>query len=572
MKLLVSIFLACLLSNSTLAQSYLYKYIDPCTGNMKSITIPSNGNVTVSYYGSVKTFATSEMTDGTFESWANDVYSTAGSVNPCSEVVGLGTAVNVNQSQALGILNILNSLSTAMDYMGSGATNMLGGSLASVDNAGSNQKKKTNSSNGNTNTSSAGNTNVTEGNQGSNSQSTAVPNSESSTTNNNNSSQTNTQSNDNVGNNASNGSGSSNTNSNTNSNSSANSNGGTSGNQSTNSQTGGSNAGTNTAGSKGNSGSIEGQGNSNNQSNNQSNDGNGNNTGNGSSPGNSSDNTSSNSNGNTTGGGTTNGGGNSGTQTTAGKSESDVTKTETPGGTEKTEPTGGKTDITSGSSNSVKEVMSKNGKPTIIASGDFIGFNFKNQDAAYGSKVTGGYTAVKWNGLRTSGLLFDYTSAIKGPNITGFTAWIKPKAVTLVSTTATFGFEGFGSQYGTLAVGQIRKFKKIKKLKLAYVATFTFGQVYKIKFIGTAAIVGAMYDIKLHKRLDIKLTNLFIYAPYVSYQNDIVMKSPYVMLPSVGFNIGITKRFKFNINAGGAWAIKDKAMNYTVICGTRFIL
>ena len=495
MKLLVSIFLACLLYNDTLAQSYLYKYIDPCTGSMKSITIPSNGNVTVSYYGSVKTFATSEMTNGTFETWANEVYTTAGSINPCSEVVGLGTAVNVNQSQALGILNILNSLSTAMDYMGSGSTDMLGGSLGSVDNAGGNQKKKTNSSNENNNTSSAGNTNVTEGNQGSNSQSTTVANSDSPTTDNNNSSQNNTQTNDNAGNNSSNGSGSSNT-----------SNGTTSNSDDTNI-----------------------------------------------------------------------GGSNTETQPSDGKSESDVTKTETPGGIEKgsaepTEPTGGKTDITSGASNSVKEAMSKNGRPTIIASGDFIGFNFKNQDAVYGSKVTGGYTSVKWNGLRTSGLLFDYTSAIKGPNITGFTAWIKPKAVTLVSTTATFGFEGFGSQYGTLAVGQIRKFKNIKKLKLAYVATFTFGQVYKIKFIGTAAIVGAMYDIKLHKRLDIKLTNLFIYAPYVSYQNDIVMKSPYVMLPSVGFNIGITKRFKFNINAGGAWAIKDNAMNYTIICGTRFIL
>jgi hypothetical protein len=85
-------------------------------------------------------------------------------------------------------------------------------------------------------------------------------------------------------------------------------------------------------------------------------------------------------------------------------------------------------------------------------------------------------------------------------------------------------------------------------------------------------IAGGMYDMKIGKRIDIKLMNLLVYAPYVSYHNDIVMKSPYVMLPSVGFNIGITKRFKFNINTGGAWAIKDKAMNYTVICGTRFIL
>jgi hypothetical protein len=50
------------------------------------------------------------------------------------------------------------------------------------------------------------------------------------------------------------------------------------------------------------------------------------------------------------------------------------------------------------------------------------------------------------------------------------------------------------------------------------------------------------------------------------------MKSPYVMLPSAGFNIGITKRFKFNINVGGAWIIKENALNYTSTIGTRFIL
>jgi hypothetical protein len=44
------------------------------------------------------------------------------------------------------------------------------------------------------------------------------------------------------------------------------------------------------------------------------------------------------------------------------------------------------------------------------------------------------------------------------------------------------------------------------------------------------------------------------------------------MLPSVGTNIGITKRFKFNINVGGAWAIKAEAMNYTVTMGTRLML
>jgi len=71
---------------------------------------------------------------------------------------------------------------------------------------------------------------------------------------------------------------------------------------------------------------------------------------------------------------------------------------------------------------------------------------------------------------------------------------------------------------------------------------------------------------------DIKLMNLMVYAPYVSYYNDVVMKSPYVMLPSLGTNIGITKKFKFNINAGGAWDLKSAALNYTVTCGTRILV
>jgi hypothetical protein len=77
---------------------------------------------------------------------------------------------------------------------------------------------------------------------------------------------------------------------------------------------------------------------------------------------------------------------------------------------------------------------------------------------------------------------------------------------------------------------------------------------------------------KFGKRIDVKLMTLFVYSPYVSYYNDLVLKSPYVILPSLGTNIAITKRFKFNINAGGAWAIKVNTLNYTITCGTRLLV
>jgi hypothetical protein len=113
---------------------------------------------------------------------------------------------------------------------------------------------------------------------------------------------------------------------------------------------------------------------------------------------------------------------------------------------------------------------------------------------------------------------------------------------------------------------------KKKSLKAIYMATASFGNVYGEQFLGTAFIGGGMYDWRVHKRVDIKLMNLFIYAPYVSYYNDILLKSPYVIMPIVGTNIGITKKFKFNLNFGGAYAINENVMNFTLMFGTRFAL
>ena len=285
--------------------------------------------------------------------------------------------------------------------------------------------------------------------------------------------------------------------------------------------------------------------------------------------------TTGNENSGNTGSGTESGS-NTGTGTSgtggSGSGGSQTTETTT---TTTTEESKGQTNITGGATTTTKAVAagkSEGGKPTVVASSDFVGFNFKNSDVTYGMKFTGGYSAVRWDGKRASGVTADYTSALKGPNVTGYYAWIKKRSVGLLSLTGTFGFEGRGSLYGTVAGGQMISFPKVKRLKVVWMATATYGQVYKTPFLGTAVIVGGMYDWRVAKRLDIKITNLLVYAPYVSYYNDVVLKSPFVMLPSLGVNVGITKRFKFNINAGGAWSIQDNALNYTVTCGTRMLV
>jgi len=464
------------------------------------VVVPINGEVTVGYYGYIESFSYNDFTSGAFETWAQSVFDQYGGNSPCSQIIGVGTVVNVSQGTAFNVIGILNSLGAISDIAGvaSGATNVLGGSVSSVSNSSSGESSEEKENN---------NQNQTNG--------TSNSNEGSSTT----SGSTETSSNG--------GNGTSNT---------------TSGNESSTS-----------------AGGTSAEGGSNENGNTETNSPVTNTTENGT-------NTSSSDPGSsgTTGTGGNSGGTSGGSQTTEEGSTTTETSTE-----EK-----GKSNITGGATTTTKNAPSKSegGKPTVVASSDFVGFNFRNSEVKTGLKATGGYTALRWDGQRSWGALVDYTSALKGPNATGFYAWIRPKSVALLSATATVGFVGNKSLYGTLAGGQMFSFTKIPKLKVVYMATASYGVIQREQFLGTALIGGAMYDLKIGRKIDIKLMNLMVYVPYVSYYNDLVLQSPWVMLPSIGTNIGITKRFKFNINAGGAWDLKSSALNYTITCGTRMLV
>lgn len=512
-----------LVSSVGIAQTFAYKYIDPCTGTEKTIQVPSNG-ITVTYYGQVNTFSANDFYNGGFETWAQGVYSSFGNNNPCASLVGMPTSVNIAQNTAINFLGIVNSLSSLADMAG-GASNMLGGSVSSVQtSSGSNSKGDSKNKGGSDKPAE-------------------------------NSTSTNAQSNGNAGGSSNPGT-TSNNGSSTSSSGSSTTQGSTtqgSSEQGSAPQGGGSTSGG--SGEQGSSGSTAGSGTAGSQS-----------------------------SGSTTNGGTANGSG-SGTTTGSGTSSTPDQTTTTPEA-----EGGGKTNLVGGSVGSVQSATSstttssggkggaggagaKNGnRPSILASSDFVGFNFKNSDVSVGGKVTGGYSSMRWDGKRSHGINADYTTAIKGPNITGFYAFMGKRRIDLISTSVTIGFEKRMTIYGTLALGQMWTLNKPKNLKLLYMLTGSAGQVAGVKFIGTAAIAGGMYDWKVSKRVSVKMLCLYVYAPYVSYYNDVLLKSPHVVLPIIGTNVGITKRFKLNINAGGAWAINESTLNYTIMLGTRMLL
>ncbi len=601
-RIFISLFFLVFAFLKTNAQTYNYSYTDPCTGNIKNIIVPINGTVTVGYYGFIGNFSQQDFSNGNFESWANNIFSQYNG-SPCSEIIGLGGQINMAQDVALNTIGIINSLSSLMD-LSNGATDFLSGTLTAASNSSNTQEKKgskknkdnnensnsqqSNSGNVNNGTNSGGSINsVGSSNGNSNSTNTGSnPNNTTTSTNSgetpnsaavNNQNGTNGTSNTNGGNQATSGSnegGSNNGGAGT-----AGSNGGTQG------QTpAGSNAAQNGSNENGNTQTLPSVNNQNPSTNETNINSTVNNNPSGSvGNGNMESNTSgqenkaetnqavTNSNPTSTPVNSSNSNPNSGGNSNSGSSNENVN---TPNSGETSKPQeeqGGQTNITQGATKTINQ-NKEGGKPTVIASSDFVGFNFQNSEVRTGLKLTGGYHNMRWDGETARGGLLDYVSAQRGPNLTGYHAWINKKSVGLLSGTLSVGFEGRGSVYGTLAGGQMFMFPKIPNLKAVYMGTISYGQVYRTPFLGSALIAGGMYDLKFGRRIDMKLMALFVYSPYVSYYNDLVLKSPYVVLPSIGTNINITKRFKFNINAGGAWAIKVNTLNYTITCGTRLLV
>jgi len=561
MKIILNILLLLFCLKVT-AQTINYSYIDPCTGVLKQLTVPDNG-ITVTYFNQIKTFSKDDFTNGSFTSWASGVYNQYGQNNPCGSTIGISNSIDIGQSTALNVIGILNSLSAISDIQGSttsgsGMIDITSGLMGSSKSTNKKENKKNKDSNNNSESSNSNlqqpnstlsngqiNSQGSEPSQNQNSSDAGTTNNTESNNTSNTGNETNSNSNTNGtegSNNNQNSEGATQPNSN-NDKSTGTSNANTPTNPSTNVQGGNSSSSNSTTESGGSQAEPTVNNNSNSENSNTTNQQTETQT-----PENSSTNSTTNTNSETS---------NAPDQT----SGSEATNTEKKS-----------TNILGGTVNSIANASGKSqgNKPTVVLSSDFTGFNFKNNDVVYGGKATGGFTSMRWDGRRTHGFLVDYTSITRGPNVTAFYAFINKKRIDLLSLTGTASFYGKGSIYGTLALGQMWSIKK--NAKVLYLATASWGYVYQESFIGTAFITGGMYDWKVAKRLDIKMMGLFIYAPFVSYYNDIVLKSPYVVMPVIGTNIGITKKFKLNINMSGTYAIKEDVLNFTVMLGTRFAL
>lgn len=606
--LLISILLLFALNN-LFAQNYSYSYIDPCTGKVKSLNIPTGSNpITVNYYGAVSQFNANDFNNGNFAAWINNV-AAVNSNKPCGEVVTLLTT-NINMlvtqnivSTVMNVTSIAN-MAQSMSAMSSGMSDGLGNSVNNSEDGGGQGGSKKDKKNGKNNNSSGSSGSSSDNNSNSGGQ----PN---------NSTSGQGQSSQGQGSqiNSNNGNGSQSTGSNgtsTGNGSTTNGNGNTAGSGNGNGQANPSGSG---QGSVGNNSGSSNPTSGNTASGNQGNPASGtpesnggqpnsggsspagttepNNTGStGTQPNGTSGTSSSggsNGSGSTSGNSNGSGSGSSGSTTASGGSGSNGAGSTPPNGQENNTTTKSSSGSSNGISNSISNAEDNSGNGgsggkgnsrtrtgSIIGTGDIVALrSAEDPNARDQFRFTASLTHANTKNTRVSGLLCNYTTDIRNSNLTVYKAWVIPKSqwTVIAANSSMMNFErDFFNTTTTLAS---KKFNGgWKKLTVMAGLNYTLGNLGETRFGNLSAVGGGFYSYNIGKKKKISgsILCLAVYSPFTQFFEGQWWQSGTLIVPFNSWDYSITKKFKFNISISGVYQVNQNMLNYQILTGGKMLL
>jgi hypothetical protein len=147
LKILFTILVLGLFSNGW-AQTFNYSYIDPCTKDIKYITADMSSPIVIAYYGQVQTFNYTQLYDGSFDAWMNNIYNQYKTTSPCQGAVATTTTTNSTNQVSSIISNVTNLIN--LDFSGIGGASVnVGGTTSAGTNITTNNKKDGNSTDNN---------------------------------------------------------------------------------------------------------------------------------------------------------------------------------------------------------------------------------------------------------------------------------------------------------------------------------------------------------------------------------------------------------------------------------------
>ena len=153
-----------------MGQSFTYSYIDPCTKATKIIYADMSAPIVIAYYGQVKAFTYTQLSDGTFDIWINNIYNQYKTTSPCQGVVTTTTTTTTTNTVSNLIGNVTNLVSLDFSSVTGGVSGGVGTNIGGTTSSGTgsikNEKKDdNNNSNNSTSSSSSGSTSNEGGNQ-----------------------------------------------------------------------------------------------------------------------------------------------------------------------------------------------------------------------------------------------------------------------------------------------------------------------------------------------------------------------------------------------------------------------
>ena len=149
-----------------MGQSFTYSYIDPCTKTTKIIYADMSAPIVIAYYGQVKAFTYTQLSDGTFDFWINNVYNQYKTTSPCQGIVTTTTTTTTTNTVSNIIGNVTNLVSLDFSSVTGGVSGGVGTNIGGTTSSGTGSVKNENKDDNNSNNSTSNEGGNTSENQG----------------------------------------------------------------------------------------------------------------------------------------------------------------------------------------------------------------------------------------------------------------------------------------------------------------------------------------------------------------------------------------------------------------------
>ena len=201
---------------------------------------------------------------------------------------------------------------------------------------------------------------------------------------------------------------------------------------------------------------------------------------------------------------------------------------------------------------------------SLIASGDIIVIDNRDNSNGQQLKVVGSITRANTKQSRIQGALFTYTSVTNDFSLTFYKSWINPnKTFNLVGANTTMT-DFNQNHFNTTTALESWKWGKITGMAGA---NFTFGKLGKRNLQNLSAVTGAHRNFKISPRITTSTLILGVYSPFTQFYEGKWWDPGVLVVPFSSWDIKITKTFKYNISFTGVWHSNGNALNYQILTG-----